>query len=432
MKTVETSARAPRGPRADASDLDVTISLRTNMFSLSMLRHLETSRLDLDRTTRRISSGLRIQRAADDPAGLAISDQLRNRVRLYEQGGRNVGDGLSLGDIADGALDEISTILDRLRELASQAGTDLVTDAQRGSLAAEFDALKAEIERIAQTTTFNGRTLLDGSLAVADATSLDPAVVRGSVAQAGVLAQAETITFEDFGLFAGLSAEQRQIQLSAGQNQFNLALDINNNPVIGALVRASAYQGRLEISSYATGTAAQFLVSSDIEASSSSTGLGTTMLHGLGTDSKAATEGIAVQAGIEGGADDRIVLDIADARLEQIGLVPARIDNVANARSTIEVLDQVSAKLQTARAKIGASMNRLETTAESLRTARQNTAAAASRIRDADIAETTTQFVRAQILQSIGASLLAQANVVPQSALALIASTTPQPQAQES
>lgn len=424
MKAKETSARSALNDPADASSFNVTISLRTNMFSLSMLRHLETSRLDLDRSTRQISSGLRIQQAADDPAGLAIADRLRARVRRYDQGGRNVGDGLSLGQVADGALAKVSSILDRLRELASQAATDLVTATQRDSLAAEFEALKQEVARIAETTAFNGRNVLDGSLAVSDGTPLSQAVVRGSVAQVGVLAQAETVIFEDYGIFAGLSEEQRTIELSAGQNQFNLALDINNNPVIGALVRASVFEGRLEIASYASGSDAKFLVNSNVAASSDSTGLGTSMHLGLGTDLTSATDGIAVQAGIDGQADDRIVFDIADARLDQLGLVAARINSAINARSSIDVLDQVSAKLHSARAKIGATMNRLSITAENLRTAKENAAAAASRIRDADIAETTTEFVRAQILQSIGASLLAQANVVPQAALALITSST--------
>lgn len=401
----------------------VSLSLRTNILALSTGRHLEASRARLAEATRSLASGLRIERAADDPAGLAIADRLRGRVHRYEQGIRNVADAMGVARVADGALSEIASIVGRMRELAQQSATGLLSTAQRDGLAAEFDALKLEVDRIARTTSFNGTSLLDGSVSVSESTSAGPAAISAAVAQVTPLAEAETITFEDYGIFAGRSLAERQIQLSAGQSQADLVVAINGAPVIGALVNTSVDAGRLVLSSLAGGSTAEFLVSSDVEAAGASSGLGTTVLYAQGTDGAAATAGLAIQVGIDGSADDQIVLDFAGVRLKQLGLPAARIDRASVARSSLGILDEASARVALARSAIGASANRLAHATEGLRSARENASAAVSRIRDADVAQVTTELVREEILQQIATSLLAQANVFPVLALFLLVPT---------
>ena len=141
------------------------LRINSNLPALNAQRNLSRSQLDLERSLDRLSSGLRITRAGDDAAGLAISEQLRAQVRGLSQAQRNANDGISVIQTAEGALNEISNILIRLRELAVQsASTAGVSNSERSFLQNEFSALQSEITRIAQATQFGGRTLLDGSL----------------------------------------------------------------------------------------------------------------------------------------------------------------------------------------------------------------------------------------------------------------------------
>ena len=141
------------------------LRINSNLPALNAQRNLTRSQLDLERSLDRLSSGLRITRAGDDAAGLAISEQLRAQVRGLSQAQRNANDGISVIQTAEGALNEISNILIRLRELAVQsASTAGVSNSERSFLQNEFSSLQSEVTRIAQATQFGGRTLLDGSL----------------------------------------------------------------------------------------------------------------------------------------------------------------------------------------------------------------------------------------------------------------------------
>jgi flagellin len=141
----------------------VGIRINTNVGSLRTQRHLMNSTARVSKSLERLSSGLRINRAADDAAGLAISEGLKGQIRSLDVAVRNAGDGISVVQTADGALDEVSNILIRMRELAVQSATGTVTNTQRGHLNNEFQALMAEITRIGEATEFNGLNLLDGS-----------------------------------------------------------------------------------------------------------------------------------------------------------------------------------------------------------------------------------------------------------------------------
>ena len=141
------------------------VRIFNNIPSLNAQRILGLNNDRLAVSVERISSGLRINRAADDAAGLAISEALRSDIRALRQATRNANDGISLINVTEGALNEQSSILIRLRELSSQASTGTVGSTERQTIQLEFDALRAEIDRIADTTAFNGQKLVDGSLA---------------------------------------------------------------------------------------------------------------------------------------------------------------------------------------------------------------------------------------------------------------------------
>jgi len=141
------------------------IRIFNNIPSLNAQRILGVNNDRLSQSVERISSGIRINRGADDAAGLAISEALRSDIRALRQAVRNANDGISLINVTEGALNEQSGILIRLRELASQAATGTVGSTERRTIQLEFDALRSEIDRIANTTEFNGQKLVDGSLA---------------------------------------------------------------------------------------------------------------------------------------------------------------------------------------------------------------------------------------------------------------------------
>ena len=143
----------------------MAIRIFNNIASLNAQRLLGTNNERLAKSVERISSGIRINRAADDAAGLAISEGLRSDIRATRQAVRNANDGISVINITEGALNEQASILIRLRELASQASTGTVGSTERQTIQLEFDALRLEIDRIAATTEFNGQKLVDGSLA---------------------------------------------------------------------------------------------------------------------------------------------------------------------------------------------------------------------------------------------------------------------------
>ncbi|HOX26458.1 MAG TPA: flagellin [Candidatus Krumholzibacteria bacterium] len=139
------------------------IRINTNVASINTQRHLYNSTINFNRSMEKLSSGLRINRAADDAAGLAISEGLKSDIRALGQASRNASDGISLVQTAEGALDEVSNILLRMRELTEQALNGTVTNTERGYLDHEYQALIEEIDRIASSTEFNGISLLDGS-----------------------------------------------------------------------------------------------------------------------------------------------------------------------------------------------------------------------------------------------------------------------------
>ncbi len=143
----------------------MALTINTNVASLNAQRNLSNSQGALNKSMQRLSSGLRINSAKDDAAGLAISDRMTSQIRGLNQAARNANDGISLAQTAEGALQETTNILQRMRELAVQSANDTNTDADRASLDAEFSQLISEIDRIAGTTSFNGKVLLSGGFA---------------------------------------------------------------------------------------------------------------------------------------------------------------------------------------------------------------------------------------------------------------------------
>jgi flagellin len=149
----------------------MALRINNNVMALNAYRHLSITQGKLSKSIEKLSSGLRIVRASDDAAGLAISEQMRADVRGYNQAVRNANDGVSMLQVAEGALNEISGMLTRMRELAEQAANGTVGDTQKQTLDQEFQSLMSEIDRIVETTEFNGTSLINGALSTGTSAS---------------------------------------------------------------------------------------------------------------------------------------------------------------------------------------------------------------------------------------------------------------------
>jgi flagellin len=273
----------------------MALIINNNPASIAAQRNLSINTLGLNRSVERLSSGLRITRAADDAAGLGLSESLRAQIRSINQATRNASDGISLTQIADGAAATIGSLLSRLRELSSQSASGTVGNTERSYIDLEFVALRSEIDRIAQTTEFNGQALTSGS----------------------------SISF-------------------------------------------------------------------------------------------------SVAIGFRSGTGNTLSLDLNDITTTSLGLSSVNVSTSANATSALANVDNAISAIASARAEYGSIQNRFEATIANLQVTSENLTAAESRIRDADIALETSIFTKNQILVQAGIATLAQANTLPQQALALL------------
>lgn len=272
--------------------------ISTNVASINSQRTMLSSQREIQKTFAQLSSGSRITKAADDAAGLGISENLKSQIRSVGQASRNANDGISMVQVAEGGLNEVSNILSRMRELGIQSASDTVGDRERGYIDQEVQQLKAEAERIAKTTRFGSTNLLDGT---------------GST--------------------------------------FDIQVGINNN---------------------------------DFE--------------------------------------DRIQFDAANlnASNENLEISDMEFGSKEGAQQALEVVDSALAKVASFRANLGALQNRFQSTVENLGVQQENLSAANSRIRDTDVAQATAEAARNNILLQSSASVLSQANSIPNLALKLI------------
>jgi flagellin len=380
--------------------------INTNSMSLNAQRNLTASGGGMAVALQRLSSGLRINSAKDDAAGLAISERFGSQIRGLNQAVRNANDGISLAQTAEGALGTVTNNLQRIRELAVQSSNATNTNNDRAALQTEVGQLLAEIDRVADQTSFNGVKLVDGSF-------------TGAVFQVGANA-GETIT------------------LSAITDANSAALgSVTQNTSAGLAVAASGLTG------FATGIAAGGLLINGADvgaigaAGSAAERAGqlvnainnVSQQSGVGAAYNAATGQISLTSAgaitIGGTTNDATVAGYNN--LAAFGTVSTTtgIDtlSVADYASSQLAIQQVDSALQTvnsARATLGAMQSRFESVVSNLSTTSENLSSARSRIQDTDFAKETANLTRAQILQQAGTAMLAQANSAPQNVLSLL------------
>jgi len=381
----------------------MVMSVNTNVLSLSAQRAMNNTREDLGVAIERLSTGLRINSAKDDAAGLAISERFTSSINGLNQAVRNASDGISFAQVAEGALDVIGRNLQRVRELAVQSLNDSNTADNRAAIDEEVQQLTAEIDRIAKETTFNNRIILDGSTGVLN---FQIGAERGeSLGLSGVDAKATTLgqlfavnTGSAVGALTGNNADYAEEMggtfTITGGAAGSEAVEIDLTGVTTAAGIVDAINGKLADTGVQATLNGGAIVLADSSGNDPTLG-GTGDLSDIGLDS---------------------TTDTTDFR--SVATVNVKDRDAAN--SALAVLDTAIDQATSLRASFGAVQNRFENVIEIGRVQEENLSAARSRIRDADYAAETAALTRAQILQQAGLASLAQANASPQAVLSLL------------
>ncbi|OGO77291.1 MAG: flagellin [Clostridiales bacterium GWB2_37_7] len=371
--------------------------INNNIMALNANRQLGVNNDKSAKSIEKLSSGLRINRAGDDAAGLSISEKMRGQIRGLNQASRNAQDGISMIQTAEGALNETQSILQRMNELATQASNGTLAANDRTAITSEITALTTEIDRIALSTKFNGQTLLNGTFGV----QLDVSGLE--VGSAGITAidisgadASETYTITegaaagDYIMTATGSGDTQNITLADGSAG---VLDFDK---MGIKITVNGSQ-----------------TSAGIEASVAGGGA-------AGTVITTAAAAVSLQIGSENDPSQKLGVTIAATGATALAVNALDVSsttNAANAMTSVQAaIDTVSSR----RSDLGAIQNRLEYTVKNLDTSSENLTAAESRIRDVDMAKEIMESTKNNILQQAAQAMLAQANNAPSGVLQLL------------
>jgi flagellin len=394
----------------------VGLRINQNIAAMNSYRNLSATDTQMSKSLEKLSSGFRINRAADDAAGLAISEGLRSQVGGLKVAVRNAQDGISVVQTAEGALTEVHSILQRVRDLAVQAGNDSNNADSRANIATEATSLVAELDRIASSTNFNGTKLLDGSAGTlkfqvgADGTANSQIAVN--LGTANVKAIAQNLAGGNLTTTGSSFATTLGSLTTAAATFSSTASGVTTSVTTGTLADTADGSGAgfQSVEEYAAALrkdanfAANFTVAVTKDANGAGTGIVVSALDG-GTVSTTA----APAAGLATGGSTGTALTGG-----------VKFDSAANAQASVTLIDAQIKSVSTARAGLGALQNRFEHTINNLNVSVENLSASESRIRDADMAQEMMQFTRNQILSQAGTAMLAQANQGSQGVLQLL------------
>jgi flagellin len=386
------------------------LRINQNIAAQNAYRNLSVTDGQMSKSLEKLSSGFRINRAADDAAGLSISEGLRAQVGGLKVAVRNAQDGISVVQTAEGAMNEVHGILQRMRDLAVQASSTGSQDTNaRTAAQTELTQLNAELDRIGSTTKFGSQALLNGQ--AAKVTGAVTGGTTGALSGAsfaltgtfGGVAVSETVNVAD-GTYTSAGAYQ-----TALQNAIDTALTTDGATAGSLKANVSDVGGgvwKVELASAALANAATFAI-----ASSDAIGV---------EDQTSSAQANTLSSVFQIGANAGETLSVSFNGISSAILGTSSLDLVNSASGAISTIDSAIGSVSTNRANLGAVQNRLEHTIANLSVAAENLSASESRIRDTDMAQEMVAFTRSQILTQAGTAMLAQANQAPQSVLSLL------------
>ena len=385
------------------------LSINTNIASMTAQRSFLNSNAALETSFERLSTGKRVNSAVDDAAGLAIGKDLESRVSGLNQAIRNVNDGISMVQIAEGAYDEVTSILQRMRDLAVQAASDGVSSTERGYLDSEASKLATTIGAVIDQAQFNGTDL------VADSSNTSKTVQSGADAgdttALSFTAMTETI----------LKVQDAMIDLSGTTSQTEV---VNFKDISGQTNDGSGngvYTLNLGGVEYTTGSVAAATTSAAMKtALDTATDNQGNLVTTVGAFSVNGSSELIFTYTRTGNQQNTFTISATHTNFDNSNLVEATTDGNSQASDAISVIDDALAYVASERATLGATQAQLEATVRNLANVAENTSAATGRIMDTDYAAETANLTKAQILQQAATSILAQANAQPQAVLSLL------------
>jgi flagellin len=393
------------------------LRINTNIPAVNAQRILNITGKDLNSRIERLSSGLKVNRAADDAAGLSISEGLRAEMSGFTQGMRNSEQAVNLIQTAEGALNEVNSILLRMRELAIQSASSTVNDTNRESLNAELAQLVSEIDRVAQVTSYNGSNLLSGfGNVVSNDAAVSTALASPTTGVVGV--QISGAAAGAYSLIDGTGDGEVTLGNGIATQTINIRPSLDFDAVGGVVASGSAIIAsfdRLGVQLTLGGQRAAQGIDPATDGYRDGDLDGTSLVIESGT-------GGTFQVGPDDGSVHRLELNINDlsASGATLNLGSASIATLASAQGVISSIDLAIENVTSARGDLGAMQNRLSFGIRATGVMLENDQSTEASIRDADIAEEISAFSRAQILQQSGLALFAQANIAAASALSLL------------
>ena len=355
----------------------------------------------LESAMEKLSTGRKINSASDDAAGLAMAAKFSSQIQGLDMAVKNANDAVSMVSTAEGALDEVTNMLQRMRELAVQSSNGTVTAEDRDYINLEYQALNSEIARVANNTQWNGENILDGTAGAQ-----------------GINAPNSTVTFQVSANYSAGDAITGHAGISPGgyTNTDALAAELNDANGGGSTDWALSKIGTAAVTSNTT------LVANQTYEFTSASGTDTiTFVMPNHASNVAIGEHLAPQEAVAAGtASDTITVDFGNLVTDTLAVSRSDVDTQTNASSAIGTLDTVIEKINKQRATFGSVENRLEHAVDNMTSIRNAAEASRSRIEDTNYAETTSELAKAQIIQQAGTAMLAQANQLPQSVLSLL------------
>ena len=385
-----------------------------NMNALNAHRNMNVNNTAAGKSMEKLSSGLRINRAGDDAAGLAISEKMRGQIRGLEQSSRNAADGISMIQTAEGALNETTNILQRMRELAVQASNDTNTESDRNEIQKEIDALTEEVDRIANNTEFNTQKLLNGN----------KNGVGGEVVNKAVTAQQG-----EFSINLGAETKTNQVITIDGKS-YKIKQNENGNgnkDTLKASLQAEFTDYDFEVNDNGSFKLTQKVgqdketVRISVDGKSQNVVVGK---KGISAKDEEVSEGKAhVQVGAN--AKQSMSIEIGDMRAEALGIKDdagnsLSVKSAEDANKAIEAFDAALNAVSSQRANLGAVQNRLEYTISNLDNTAENLTSAESTLRDVDMAKEMMEYSKNNILNQAAQAMISQANQQPQNVLQLL------------
>jgi flagellin len=405
--------------------------INTNIEAFNAQRNLQITSMQYQKSVEKLSSGLRINRAGDDAAGLSISEKLRAQIKGLGQAQRNAQDGISMIQTAEGALNETHSILQRMRELAVQASNGTLSTADMGSINGELQQLNQEVDRIAQKTTFNGKALLDNSLntTVCASGGSTSEVQQGfslSACAAGVVVSTLDVSGAMGNhVYQFSSTTAGKLTLTDTTTNVAQTVTVGNmqtSATASQTLNFSTLGVTLDLSGFSalSGAAANLITSFTLAASdtiqTSSSGGALTLQIGANTGNSLS---ISIKDGQSTSLGTLSYSGGGTTLSASIGTFNGA-STIANAQTLLTTLDNAITDVSGIRGDLGASQNRLEHTIANLGVSQENLTASESRIRDVDMAAEMVNFTKTGILQQAGQSILSQANSAPRDILQLL------------